>query len=772
MTGPLASEFLPISGLMVEMRSRILAANLCERIAVHSRDAKRGDHHAFVTPPSFRKKLGYATWFVLVLILEYLIIRKQTEQWAEYREVGVVSSFKLRTQWLKMLLYLIIDVATLRNLRALPSMLGQSVRIKPFSQARKTVACSDRLDVPEETSLLVRHLLKLCMRIPPISAYLLGGKLTAFHGYNLKQLILMVGSPTFFSVMFAVRSREGLLKLAAVNVAFATAVALLAPYAFIHDETVHAEWIKSVGSDDPRGYLLTYGIPIVVVFPFVSVIMTPSLDPGMERQSARSGERGLTNSAIKGFTANGNSWLETSAVCFPPSDKNSDDASDDNTCSVIVHSELFGTMLRATFEGRVVSSRTLTSSVDGEETRQITKRTVLLLSHPTWGGPSPPVGLAHVSTIFPSSAERLADSSAQQGSGLTDFTCIGTSLPLLFVPTVEIADEINKAAEIIRCNIGVTRANLFISRLGSTLTPINSDEKDQVLEVVRAMSMHATEQMLINNCFQKEEKSEGSGVSHIRKGTGRRHQRLTSSSEDSDDDAVEGPMASIATGLHVERSLRGRASVGALLRLDRSLERRWIALSVWSDSIAWLLIALSAGYHAAGEILEEGLPFCKGETPVLIFVLMHTLAFLASPTSARLLGISPPRHAVVSFALVWFGNGVRWGFNSTLALGVAVTMGFLALNYHLRNHLFLVSLLIATCALAPAFPTVVGRTPISLAGTLGETSPEDAVTRVAEKASYFGSVLLGTTAFAWIVAREVQVIYVDHLLASGLLNTR
>ena len=113
MTGPLASEFLPISGLMVEMRSRILAANLCERIAVHSRDAKRGDHHAFVTPPSFRKKLGYATWFVLVLILEYLIIRKQTEQWAEYREVGVVSSFKLRTQWLKMLLYLIIDVATL-----------------------------------------------------------------------------------------------------------------------------------------------------------------------------------------------------------------------------------------------------------------------------------------------------------------------------------------------------------------------------------------------------------------------------------------------------------------------------------------------------------------------------------------------------------------------------------------------------------------------------------------------------------------------------------
>ena len=126
----------------------------------------------------------------------------------------------------------------------------------------------------------------------------------------------------------------------------------------------------------------------------------------------------------------------------------------------------------------------------------------------------------------------------------------------------------------------------------------------------------------------------------------------------------------------------------------------------------------------------------------------------------------------MSFALVWFGNGVRWGFNSTLALGVAVTMGFLALNYHLRNHLFLVSLLIATCALAPAFPTVVGRTPISLAGTLGETSPEDAVTRVAEKASYFGSVLLGTTAFAWIVAREVQVIYVDHLLASGLLNTR
>ena len=120
---------VPSFSTMVEMRSRMLAANLCERIAVHSRDAKRGDHHAFVTPPSFRKKLGYATWFVLVLILEYLIIRKQTEQWAEYREVGVVSSFKLRTQWLKMLLYLIIDVATLRNLRALPSMLGQSVRI-------------------------------------------------------------------------------------------------------------------------------------------------------------------------------------------------------------------------------------------------------------------------------------------------------------------------------------------------------------------------------------------------------------------------------------------------------------------------------------------------------------------------------------------------------------------------------------------------------------------------------------------------------------------
>ena len=106
--------------------------------------------------------------------------------------MGVVSSFKLRTQWLKMLLYLIIDVATLRNLCALPPMLGQ-LQNKPFSQARKTVAAATDLMFLKKRSVGAPP--PEAVHADPSDQRILGGKLTAFHGYNLKQLILMV-NPT------------------------------------------------------------------------------------------------------------------------------------------------------------------------------------------------------------------------------------------------------------------------------------------------------------------------------------------------------------------------------------------------------------------------------------------------------------------------------------------------------------------------------------------------------------------------------------------------
>ena len=82
------------------------------------------------------------------------------------------------------------------------------------------------LRASEERAVVIRHFFKLLIRAPMVNCVLLGGKLDGFHAYQLKQLVMMVTSPTFFATLFAVKTTRGLSAVALVNVSFVAACAL------------------------------------------------------------------------------------------------------------------------------------------------------------------------------------------------------------------------------------------------------------------------------------------------------------------------------------------------------------------------------------------------------------------------------------------------------------------------------------------------------------------------------------------------------------------
>ena len=173
-------------------------------------------------PPTSSKKLAYAVWFFAIQILEVVVIRKQTVMLDNDKFVW--STFVLHSQVFHILAYSVVDLITLKNLNALRSSWGVS---RPRHLRGRRL-----LLVSEENSVLLRHALKLVIRVPFVSSALLGARPGFFAVYCLKQVLLMVGSPTFFGIYFAVRSREGLLKMALVNAAFCCLVAGAFTFAF------------------------------------------------------------------------------------------------------------------------------------------------------------------------------------------------------------------------------------------------------------------------------------------------------------------------------------------------------------------------------------------------------------------------------------------------------------------------------------------------------------------------------------------------------------
>ena len=211
-------------------------------------------------PPTSSKKLAYAVWFLAIQILEVVVIRKQTVMLDNDKFVW--STFVLHSQVFHILAYSVVDLITLKNLNALRSSWGVS---RPRHLRGRRL-----LLVSEENSVLLRHALKLVIRVPFVSSVLLGARPGFFAVYCLKQVLLMVGSPTFFGIYFAVRSREGLLKMALVNAAFCCSVAGAFTFAFAGEPALLKKLCASCGcSATPATDIATIGVLTLTAAPFV-----------------------------------------------------------------------------------------------------------------------------------------------------------------------------------------------------------------------------------------------------------------------------------------------------------------------------------------------------------------------------------------------------------------------------------------------------------------------------------------------------------------------
>ena len=106
------------------------------------------------------------------------------------------------------------------------------------------------LNVSEENVVLCRHFFKLIQRNPAVNGMLLGAKPDGFHGYELKQVYMMILSPTFFGVLFAVKSTEGLAKMSIMNFVFVIAHVLLMPFAYKYTDGLRDVYFEKLGPEE------------------------------------------------------------------------------------------------------------------------------------------------------------------------------------------------------------------------------------------------------------------------------------------------------------------------------------------------------------------------------------------------------------------------------------------------------------------------------------------------------------------------------------------
>lgn len=227
-------------------------------------DAKRtlSDSDASL-PPSFLKKVGYWAWVVAILILELKIVRKVNRTNADlYKEATMPFMYK-HTWWVKGVFmtaaHLAIDGYTLFHLNCLRPDWG----LRASSHGGRPA-----LKRPQEDSVLIRHGLKLIMRVPHIAASGNGALFGFYHGYTVTQMALMVVSPTLFGMILAMKSEHVLRRCAAINAAFAVACAMSAPWAYRHLPTLKARYMEDMNGD-PRGRLLFVALPMLTTMPFV-----------------------------------------------------------------------------------------------------------------------------------------------------------------------------------------------------------------------------------------------------------------------------------------------------------------------------------------------------------------------------------------------------------------------------------------------------------------------------------------------------------------------
>ena len=412
------------------------------------------------------------------------------------------------------------------------------------------------LMVSEENSVLFRHFFKLIHRFSVVNCLLLGGKPDGFHAYPVKQIYIMILSPTFFGVLFAVKSVEGLLKLSFINAAFTAASALSVKYAYKYSEHRKRAYMEELGGQENVPRVFTTVAVVLALAPFVSSLVVrlgkfdfaPRVDPDPEargRKAASGKPAMMTNERAADEVSGLNPELSATAICFQG-------PQGPEPQTVVVRHSLAGVSPRVTFDGRVLESsgEPIDPSARVDETR------VLLRVFPP-GSPnrSPnrkaPIGRAWVtagSVIGGNVGLKSAD--ADRGDL---FRPVGEAVPLLFLPDAKTAREVNEMVALVRKKTGDVYANQMLAALGNCITraTYNARDLDAMMEVVAAMGAKRCEAMLRNLAEEADfQTGEASGAPSWKAAKGQYRERdvscrrvrysvSTSSSEDTD--VVEGP---------------------------------------------------------------------------------------------------------------------------------------------------------------------------------------------------------------------------------------
>lgn len=555
-------------------------------------------------PPTSSKKLAYAVWFLAIQILEVVVIRKQTAVFDN--TTFIWSTFVLHSQVFHILAYTAVDLITLKNLNALRSSWGVS---RPrHLQGRRILLVS------EENSVLLRHALKLVIRVPFVSSTLLGARPGFFAVYCLKQVLLMVASPTFFGVYFAVKSREGLLKMALVNAAFCAVVARSFTFAFAGEPALLGKLCADCGcSATPATDIATIGVLTLAAAPFVcaAILRFPRL-PSSVRGDARAGRRRRPEGVV-GLAEDGSSVLESCAISLS--------AGSDERRVIVVQKRLEGTAIRVMFDGGRLPCAT--EKFRGGE------HTLLTIYAPPRDGegaelsaglssgvdvvPEPLVGLAWVVTVRPAEptsrgrgrsrrrqtlarggstvAREVDDAGEFADDDLENVTRVGTGVPLLLVPSPEVAEEINSGAATIRRNLDANKTNKFITRVGNCITPSTTNREDlaAVLEVTSALDMRLTEKMLMQMHFtNRPTGSEVSGTS-ARRGVHRDDPDGDARSDDEREDAAEGPLRDATDAADAADGRAPWTSTGLESQLES--QSRWLSVFI-AVQIAYIVLMM------------------------------------------------------------------------------------------------------------------------------------------------------------------------------------
>jgi len=497
--------------------------------------------------PSPAKKRAYWMWFAAILCLETAMIRRSTKTLHPGSTGAVKNAFLLHTQALNIAVHLVVDLSALRSLNALHPRWGVF-----FPETHRGLPA---LRFSEERAVVIRHFFKLFIRTPVVNCVLLGGKLDGFHAYQVKQLVMMVLSPTFFAALFAVKSIRSLTALALGNACFVAACAVSMPFAYKYAPDLRAAFWDTLGPTDDLPRRFAQMAVALAAAPFASrlavwIFHLDAAPPSPVRALAAihegrvpksvEGPSGMKNQnqnqnqnrKQKGYGGDGGALDRAAALggAGLGVDDAARDAADVDEPAVELSASALcfygsapqcvtvrgvppGVSLRVTFEGHVL--RTSSEFIRDAESGAVHTLLRVWPPEPETGAPGksasgdvdrpslPPFGRAWVSSGYVrENGAGVGRNGSKNASRETTFETTGAALALLFLLDPETVREVNNAVMLIQHNMNSVLANRLVMRMGNCITraTYNVNDYQVMTEVTATMGMVRCERMLRAFC--------------------------------------------------------------------------------------------------------------------------------------------------------------------------------------------------------------------------------------------------------------------------------